>query len=144
MTHHRSRKVITVLLIVIVAAGLGSRTSSAEVLPRFVTTYAGDTLWGLMFFLLAAWVRPGWTSGRLAVVALVITLGIEFSQLYHAPAIDRFRATPLGRLTIGNAFLWTDVVCCTIGVAVGLMVDSLWWRSRVWARPDIGGEHRND
>lgn len=41
--------------------------------------------------------------------------GIELSQLYHALWIDAIRNTTLGGLIIGFGFLWSDLVCYTIG-----------------------------
>jgi hypothetical protein len=34
---------------------------------------------------------------------------IEFSQLYHAPWIDRVRQTVFGRLVLGSDFAWLDM-----------------------------------
>ena len=49
----------------------------------------------------------------------------ETSQLYHAPWIDRIRATTLGGLVLGFGFLWSDIACYTVGVACAMCVDLL-------------------
>ena len=58
--------------------------------------------------------------------ALISTTGcfvIEFSQLYQADWINAVRATTIGALVLGSGFLWTDLVCYTIGVGLGFAID---------------------
>ena len=56
-----------------------------------------------------------------ALLALTFAWGIEFSQIYHAPWIDDIRATTLGALLLGAGFLWSDLVCYAVGVAIGVV-----------------------
>jgi hypothetical protein len=58
-----------------------------------------------------------------AAIALAVAFAVEVSQLYHAPWIDAIRHTTLGGLALGFGFLWSDLICYTIGVALGLAVD---------------------
>jgi len=106
-----------------VLLGLGSRRFGAY-LPAFVAHYAGDTLWSLMVFLGVGFLAPTLRTARRASLALVFSYAIEVSQLYHAPWIDALRHTTLGGLVLGFGFLWSDIVCYTVGVAVGAMVES--------------------
>ena len=64
------------------------------------------------------------------VLALVFSYLIEISQLYHAPWIDAIRATALGGLVLGFGFLWSDILCYTVGVLLGIIVDGLFVCSR--------------
>lgn len=64
------------------------------------------------------------------VLALVFSYLIEISQLYHAPWIDAIRATALGGLVLGFCFLWSDILCYTVGVLLGIIVDGLLGWSR--------------
>ena len=48
--------------------------------------------------------------------------GIEISQLYQAPWIDATRATRLGGLVLGHGFLWSDMVCYSVGIGVGALI----------------------
>ena len=64
------------------------------------------------------------------VLALVFSYLIEISQLYHAPWIDAIRATALGGLVLGFGFLWSDILCYTVGVLLGIIVDGLLGWSR--------------
>ena len=57
--------------------------------------------------------------------SLLFCYAIEFSQLYKAPWIDNLRHTLFGRLVLGDTFLWGDLLCYTVGIAIGVLLD---WR----------------
>lgn len=107
-----------------IVAGLASRSYQTS-LPTFVAHYAGDTLWAAMVFWLLALV---WRRGRTILItaaSLVFAFAIEVSQVFHATWIDSIRATRLGALVLGSGFLWSDLLCYTIGVAIAAGVDAL-------------------
>lgn len=107
----------------LVALGLASRRYAA-LLPGFLAEYVGDTLWALMVFVGIGFAAPRWPTLRVASTALVVSYAVEASQLYHAPWIDAIRATPIGGLTLGYGFLWSDLVCYTVGAALGVMLEA--------------------
>ena len=111
------------------ALGLGSRRFGTS-LPTFVATYAGDTLWALTVFLVAGALSPRARMSRRAAIALAVSHGVEISQLYHAPWIDALRLTALGGLMLGFGFLWSDLACYTVGVAAGVLLERVAFRSR--------------
>jgi hypothetical protein len=125
----RSRSVYALLLVLTVAAGLGSRRYGAH-LPPFVAAYAGDTLWALSVFLIVALLAPRRPTVWIAAVALALSYADEFSQLYRALWLDAVRATMPGALLLGHGFLWSDLACYTAGVAVGAGAELLALRSR--------------
>jgi hypothetical protein len=104
---------------VVVALGLASRRY-ARSLPPFIAVYAGDTLWALMAFITVAFAAPAWSTLRVGIAALAISVGVEVSQLYHAAWIDAVRGTWLGGLLLGFGFLWSDLACYTAGVTAGM------------------------
>ena len=57
------------------------------------------------------------------VISIIFSYGIEISQLYHAPWIDSIRATTLGGLILGFGFLWSDLICYTVGIVIGAIID---------------------
>ena len=122
MPHARSRGVLLALLGVTVAAGLASR-AVPEWQPALVARYAGDTLWAAMVFWLLALLRPAAGTAGLGLAALAVATLVELSQLYHAPALDALRTTRLGALVLGQGFLWSDLACYAIGVALAALVD---------------------
>jgi hypothetical protein len=118
----RSRLAYALVLLLIVAAGLGSRVFGPH-LPALVATYAGDTLYATMVFVGLAILGPRWSTARLAVTALALSVAIEVSQLHHAPWIDAIRRTTPGALVLGYGFLWSDLACYVAGVALGAGID---------------------
>src|SRR5262245_63322290 len=104
--------------------GLASRIYRAD-LPAFVAEYAGDTLWAVMAFIVIAVLASDWPTRRVAIVALLASYADEVSELYHASWIEAIRNTRLGALTLGYGFLWNDIVCYTVGVALCVLVEYL-------------------
>lgn len=116
---------ITTAILVIVA-GLASR-KYPNLLPPFMAEYAGDTLWALMLFLLISTVFVGTSLTVRTATALVIAFLVELSQLYHAPWIDSIRQTRLGGYALGHGFLWTDLICYTVGIASGACTEGVFF-----------------
>jgi hypothetical protein len=54
---------------------------------------------------------------------MTLSVGVELSQLYHAPWIDSIRQTTLGGLILGFGFLWTDLACYAFGVGLGVLLE---------------------
>ena len=120
----RPRILYGLLVALTVLAGLASRRY-ASALPTAVELYAGDVLWAAMVYLLIATVRVRAPVRQVAATALAFSIAIETSQLYHAPWIDAIRATRPGALVLGFGFLWSDIACYTIGVALAATLDAL-------------------
>jgi hypothetical protein len=116
------------LIALVVAMGLGSRRYT-HALPGFVAAYAGDTLWALAAFLGFGLILPRTSTRTVALLALTFSFVIELSQLYHAHWIDSIRHTTLGGLILGFDFVWSDLACYTVGVGLGVCVETLWRRA---------------
>lgn len=112
-----------------IVLGLLSRKTDVSTID-FVKMYAGDVLWAAMVYFGCRFlfVRMGRRVSFGA--ALVFSYLIEISQLYHAPWIDAIRGTTLGGLVLGFGFLWSDLVCYTVGVLLGVALDVLLVRKR--------------
>jgi hypothetical protein len=106
------------LLVMVVLLGLGSRRY-AGALPAFLSSYAGDTLWATAAFLGFGLLLPGASTRRIVVLAMSFSVLIEASQLYKAPWLDSIRRTTLGGLILGYDFVWSDLACYAVGVALG-------------------------
>jgi glycopeptide antibiotics resistance protein len=126
----RNRLAYLLVALAVIPIGLASRSAMAAHLPHFIATYAGDTLWALLVFLLAGMLMPSGSTGRVAAAALLFSIAIEISQLYHAPWMDTIRATLPGRLVLGFTFLWSDLVCYGCGIALGVVAESIVRRFR--------------
>jgi hypothetical protein len=117
------------LLATTIVLGLGSRRFGS-VLPGFIASYAGDTLWALALFLFLGLLLPRMATGGVAALALAGSLLVEVSQLYHAPWIDSVRRTTIGGLILGFGFLWSDLACYAAGVGLGVALEWMTLGSR--------------
>jgi hypothetical protein len=120
----RLRCTYVVCAVLIITLGLSSR-SFAGALPAFIGAYAGDTLWAMLVFFSVAIVGPKLGLARRACISLCIAYAVEVSQLYHAPWLDAMRHTRVGALFLGVGFLWSDLLCYSIGVALGVVCEWL-------------------
>lgn len=120
MTQSRNRLYYAMLIAIVIVSGCLVRSEFTELWPRFVVKCVGDALWALMVFLGFGFLFQRFSTVAVAALALVFSFGVEFSQLYTADWIDAFRKTFLGAVTIGSGFLWSDLVCYTVGCGVGV------------------------
>lgn len=123
----RNRIVYIILTIIVIILGLLSR--KVEGLPEIISAYSGDILWALMVFLLIAVILNKKSTIFIISLAIIFSYGVEISQLYHATWIDSIRATTLGGLVLGFGFLWSDILCYTIGIIIGAITDLIINRS---------------
>lgn len=107
---------------IIVVSGLASR-KFGSLLPVFVANYSGDTLWAAMVYFGFRFLFPFSPAIRTACWALLFSYCIEISQLYQADWINAIRGTTLGALILGHGFLWTDMICYTVGIALSFAAD---------------------
>lgn len=118
----RNRVNYGILIIIVVLLGIGSR-KFGYILPRFIASYLGDTLWGLMIFLVIGFLCNNLNTDILAISSLIFCFFIEFSQLYHSAFIDSIRSTVIGGLILGFGFLWSDLICYSLGIIIGVLIE---------------------
>jgi hypothetical protein len=114
----KARLIYLSLIIATIIAGLLSRELSA-IIPFFI----GDILWGLAVFLLMRFIFIYKPVSFAIIVSSIYACATEFSQLYEAPWIDNIRPTFVGRVLLGETFLWTDILCYFVGIGLGLLVE---------------------
>jgi len=130
MTIKRNRFYYLLFVVITIFSGLASR-HYAGILPQWVESYLGDALWALMVFLMAGFLFQRKSTQWIALAALTFSYCIEISQLYHAPWIDAVRANRLGGLVIGFGFLWSDLVCYTVGVGFGVVMEKIFLKKEI-------------
>jgi hypothetical protein len=130
----RSRGVFLALAAATIVIGLASRHFRGA-LPAAIGSYVGDVLWATMVYLLFAAIWPRVSVRRLAIGTAAFALAIEMGQLYHGPWIDAVRGTRLGGLVLGFGFLWSDLACYAVGIALAVALD---WRI---TRPQLADAH---
>lgn len=120
----RNRLVYGVFIICTIIFGLASR-KYAQHLPIYLAPYVGDTLWALMVFFIMGYVFKDKNTYRIAIYALTFSFLIEISQLYHAAWIDHVRSIKLFGLILGYGFLWNDLLCYTLGIVIGIILEKI-------------------
>lgn len=119
----RNRILYLILTIITIILGLLSR--KVQGLPQIISSYSGDALWALMVFFLFSFLFNKKSTIFILVISIIFSYGIEISQLYHSPWIDSIRATTLGGLILGFGFLWSDLICYTVGIVIGAIIDKI-------------------
>ena len=118
-------------ILLVIGAGLFLRSRFCTA-PPFIEKYGGDALWALVVFLGIGFLFPRAATFTLAVSALTISWGVEFSQLYHTPWLDALRATLPGKLLLGSTFNLPDLPAYAFGIGIGAMVEMT--RAFRWGR----------
>lgn len=122
-SNRRSVALYAILLCGTILLGLATRALPTA-FPELVAAYGGDVLWAAMVVWILALLRPAAAPRTLGLLALIVATSIEVSQLYQTSWINAVRATRLGALTLGQGFLWSDVVCYALGVTLAVVVDA--------------------
>jgi hypothetical protein len=115
----RSRLTHALLIIVTIITGLLSRHYA------FIPLFIGDVLWATLVYFLFRFVLIKKPVKAIVIYSLIFSYAIEFSQLYTAPWMERLRQTLFGKLVLGSVFCWGDLLSYTVGIAIGVLVDSL-------------------
>jgi len=121
---NRNRFLYFILIVFTIAIGLASRHIYVNA-NSWVKLYLGDAIWALLVFWLLRFVFKSNSSLWIACAALIFSFSIEISQLYHAAWIDYLRSTTIGGLILGFGFLWSDLLCYSVGIGVGYVMERL-------------------
>lgn len=88
-----------------------------------IPLFTGDILWGFMVYFIVRVLFVNRKVKWAIIASLIFSYAIEFSQLYQAEWINNIRHTVLGGLVLGYSFLWSDMLCYTVGIGIGLVID---------------------
>lgn len=135
MPTRRNRLAYSLALGIVIVAGLLSRSSLAVHFPMFLSAYAGDTLWALALFLTICILFPGMQRVVVALLTIVLSFSVEFSQIYQADWINAIRSTPIGALFLGVGFKWSDLPCYTVGCLMGVTGEVMASLSKINRKP---------
>jgi hypothetical protein len=83
----------------------------------------GDALWAAMMVWWLGALLPYARPAIRGVGAYAVCVGVEVSQLYHAPTLDMLRATAVGHLLLGSGFDPRDLVSYAGGVIGAVLLD---------------------
>ncbi|WP_420152392.1 DUF2809 domain-containing protein [Siphonobacter sp.] len=111
-----NRATYAVLLLITISLGLIGRRLA------FVPLAVGDALWAVAVFWGLHLLTPQAKTSRLALLALLISYAIEFSQLWQASWLVKLRSTLPGKLLLGQGFLYSDLIAYTAGIGIAVLV----------------------
>jgi hypothetical protein len=92
-------------------------------LSPFLFKYGGSALWAIALYWLVAALLPQRSSRTIAAIAAATAALLEFSRLWHVPAIDAFRLTLAGRLLLGRFFSLKNIAGYWLAVAAIAWLD---------------------
>lgn len=106
-------------LIVMIPIGLAVRffQGGDSGLSDFLGSVAYEMAWVLLLVLLL----PRVWVGKIAIGVFLGTCVVEFLQLSQAPILVAARSTLLGRLILGNTFMWSDFWPYLVGSLAGFV-----------------------
>jgi hypothetical protein len=84
-----------------------------------VNDYAGGVLYVTFWILVAIFLNPRWSAGKVALSVLAVTFLVEFLQLWHPPPLERLRDSFRGRTFLGNSFSSWDLPHYVAGALLG-------------------------
>ena len=110
--HTKKRLQYASAIIALIALGLLSRRING------IPDACGDALWAMMVFCCWRFVLVSRPLKTVAVVSLITSFLVEFSQILSFDWLVRLRSTFLGHMLLGQGFLWIDLLAYTIGIIV--------------------------
>ncbi len=109
-----------ILALLTIVLGIASRKIAG--IPLFV----GDILYAVLVYFGFRWLlvksKAPWQIG----LPLLFCFAIEIQQLSTAAALVAIRETTLGHYVLGQGFLWSDLLCYTMGIGLGYVIDQFY------------------
>jgi len=75
-----------------------------------------EIFWCLFIFL---WVRNTSAVERIPIWVFIGTCILEFLQLWKPPLLQQIRSTFVGKMILGNTFVWSDFLYYILGSILG-------------------------
>ena len=107
-----------IITIIVIILGILSRKINA--IPLVV----GDILYAVMVYFGCRLLIINGSNTLKILFPIILCYLIELQQLYDAEWLVTIRNTTFGHYVLGQGFLWSDLVCYTIGVLVAFLLDS--------------------
>ncbi|MGT2755875.1 DUF2809 domain-containing protein [Streptococcus ovuberis] len=115
----KNRSNYSLLLVIVIGLGLGSRKLS------FLPLEIGDGLWAVAVYLGYSLLCPQCHRYSKFFLALLTSFLVEFSQLLQWNWLVVIRQSFWGHLLLGQGFLWQDLLAYIVGLLIMLALDGL-------------------
>ncbi len=117
-------RVILYVLFTITTLATGFLSRSEVATPNsYFAIYGGDIFWAALVYWGIALLALKKRAPVPLTGALLFSFLIEFPQLNSAPWLMDLRATAVGALVLGHGFLYSDLICYTIGIISAFAID---------------------
>lgn len=103
---------LAICAVSIISIGLLSRS---KFLAPAIPANVGDALYATLIYFLLAVFWPKFNPKKRLLSTIGFCFLVEFSQLATWPWLVQLRQTLLGKLILGQGFLWQDLVAYCIG-----------------------------
>ena len=114
LSEQMKRKLLVSLVGIIVLIPIGLYSRQVSWLPDEV----GDALWAMMVFCFWRIILVKKGLPFVALISLIHSYLVEFSQLIRWPWLVSFRSTFIGHMMLGQGFLWIDLLAFLIGIVL--------------------------
>lgn len=114
-----SRKSYLAVAMATILLGLCSRVFSA--VPLFV----GDLLYAVLIYFIFRFFFTTQSAVAIAVMSLFFCFAIETLQIMRWNWLLQIRATIIGRLVLGQDFLFADLIAYTFGVLLAVVFERM-------------------
>ena len=114
---------ITAVLVVF----LGITSRKITEIPLFI----GDVLYAILIYFGFRFLLITSKKSTSLLLSLLFCFGIEILQLVQIDWLIAIRKTTLGHYVLGEGFLWSDLLCYTVGTAIAFIIDQLFLSSRI-------------
>ncbi|MGD1808357.1 DUF2809 domain-containing protein [Dapis sp. BLCC M126] len=108
------RNIILVCLIFTVILGLATKFYEG-IFSEWLNNSFSSIFYEAFWILLVIFIRPQLPAGWVAFWVFIVTSFLEFLQLWKPPFLQAIRSTLIGRLLLGNTFVWWDFLYYILG-----------------------------
>ena len=122
--HLNRRTTSAILALATILTGLIWRMAPLH-LPFFLWKYGGSALWAIAVYWMIAFLLPNARPIKLATLACLFALAVEFSRLIPSPTLEAFRETLAGRLILGSIFSPRNILAYWLAIAAAAFIDRL-------------------
>lgn len=119
----RNYTIYVALILIAITLGMFTRSSFMPARDGFIATYAGDTIWAIMVYLIFCVIFPKWSSLKTAIYALAFCFAIEFSQICQVDWLNNIRQNRFARLVLGVGYQSSDLICYSVGIIISYALE---------------------
>ena len=117
----KRQKIILIELCVVLITGLSIRLFSSY-LPSVINNKIGGTIYVIFWSLLAVLIFGRNRYITICLWVLLITICIEFTQLFSNRLLVSLRSNVIIRLLIGSTFNWKDIPFYFMGSLIAILL----------------------